>query len=110
MNAVYYILAVVIALGQIVVAWVPATEKRALFVHNVASLAAIISMLLLSLVLIVSAPLAGVEKIASLIFFGFGLSLVFLYKFVPRTHADFLFYEIGYFVMFWAMIAAVTYT
>lgn len=110
MGEVYYALVAIIALGHIVIAWVPATEGRSLKIHNIAAFSTILSMLFVVLVIVLSSSLTLQQLASAALFLAFGAYIIFLFKFVPKAHAEFMFYELSYFVLFWISVLILTYT
>ncbi len=110
MGEIYYVLVAIITIGQLVIAWVPATQGISLKIHNIAALSTIFSMLFIVYVVVMLSSLSLQQFIASVLFLLFGVYTLFLFKFVPKAHAEFLFYELSYFVLFWITILILTYT
>lgn len=110
MGEIYYALVAIITLGHIVIAWVPATEGRSLKIHNIAALSTILSMLFVVFVVVMTTSLSLQQFVAAALFLLFGVYIIFLFKFVPKAHAEFMFYELSYFVLFWITVLILTYT
>ncbi len=110
MGEIYYALVAIITLGQLIIAWVPATQGRLLKIHNIAALSTILSMLFIIFVVVMTTALSLQQFITAAVFLLFGVYIMFLFKFVPKSHAEFLFYELSYFVLFWITVLILTYT
>ncbi len=111
MGVWYYALVWLALTLQLTLAWVPATEGRSMFVHNIAAygVALVMPAVVAVILFTTTVTLSTLQVIAAAMFLLFALVIGGLYMFTPSARKNFLYFQLVYFVAFWIVMLAFTY-
>lgn len=111
MGAEYYGIIGLMAVFQLTLAWVPATQGRAMLIHNITSYGLVLLMPVMFILLVITAnpELMVAQRLAVGCFMVYQMAVIYAFFFLPKARSYFLWFQLSLMVMAWAAILIIAY-